>query len=125
MKLYRCGHFTDENLSKGNYWSNYITQCKPYYHGKISVIEIQLDEKQHKRYMLSRELKTLENHNGWGEWLRVYSQFDETYDQKYYYISKEYLEENSKVICEYTGEKSLRYLNKMLKEESKIIKKYC
>ena len=125
MVLYRCGHFTDENLSKGNYWSNYITQCKPYYHGKISVIEIQLDEKQHKRYMLSKELKTLENHNGWGEWLRVYSQYDEMYDQKYYYISKEYLEENSKVICEYTGEESLSYLNKKLKEESKIIKKYC
>ena len=125
MILYRCGHFTDENLSKGNYWSNYITQCKPYYHGKISVIEIQLDEKQHKRYMLSKELKTLENHNGWGEWLRVYSQYDEMYDQKYYYISKEYLEENSKVICEYTGEESLSYLNKKLKEESKINKKYC
>ena len=125
MILYRCGHFSDNNLSKGNYWSNFITQCKSYYCGKISVIEIQLDEKEHKRYMLSRELKTLENHNGWGEWLRVYSQFDEMYDQKYYYISKEYLEEHSKVICEYTGEESLSYLNKMLKEESKIIKKYC
>ena len=62
MILYRCGHFTDENLSKGNYWSNYITQCKPYFQGKISVIEIQLDEKKHKRYMLSKELKTLGNH---------------------------------------------------------------
>ena len=125
MILYRCGHFTDENLSKGNYWSNYITQCKPYFQGKISVIEIQLDEKKHKRYMLSKELKTLGKHDGWGEWLRVYSQYDEAYDQKYYYISKEYLEEHSKVIYEYTGEESLSYLNKMLKEESKIIKKYC
>ena len=75
--------------------------------------------------MLSRELKTLGAHDGWGEWLRVYSQYDEAYDQKYYYISKEYLEEHSKVIYEYTGEESLNYLNKMLKEESKIIKKYC
>ena len=125
MILYRCGHFSDSNLSKGNYWSNFITECKPYYRGKISVIEIQLDERYHKRYMLSKELKTLENHNGWGEWLRVYSQYDEAYDQKYYYISKEYLEKHSKVICEYTGEESLSYLNKKLKEESKIIKQYC
>lgn len=125
MILYRCGHFSDSNLSKGNYWSNFITECKPYYRGKISVIEIQLDEKEHKRYMLSRELKTLGDHNGWGEWVRVYSQYDGMYDQKYYYISKEYLEKYSKVIYEYTGEESLNYLNKMLKEESKIIKKYC
>ena len=61
MILYRCGHFSDITLSKGNYWSNFITQCKPYYCGKISVIEIQLDERYHKRYMLSKELKTLEN----------------------------------------------------------------
>ena len=125
MILYRCGHFSDNTLSKGNYWSNFITECKPYYRGKISVIEIQLDERYHKRYMLSKELKTLGSHDGWGEWLRVYSQYDEAYDQKYYYISKEYLEKYSKVICEYTGEKSLSYLNKKLKEESKIIKKYC
>ena len=125
MILYRCGHFSDNNLSKGNYWSNFITQCKPYYCGKISVIEIQLDEMYHKRYMLSKELKTLGSHDGWGEWLRVNSQYNEAYDQKYYYISKEYLDEHSKVIAEYTGEQSLEYLNNMLKEESKIIKKYC
>ena len=125
MILYRCGHFSDNNLSKGNYWSNFITQCKTYYCGKISVIEIQLDEKYHKRYMLSRELKTLGRHDGWGEWLRVNSQYNEAYDQKYYYISKEYLDEHSKVIAEYIGEQSLEYLNNMLKEESKIIKKYC
>ena len=125
MILYRCGHFSDNNLSKGNYWSNFITECKPYYRGKISVIEIQLDEIYHKRYMLSKELKTLGSHDGWGEWLRVYSQYNEAYDQKYYYISKEYLDEHSKVIAEYIGEQSLEYLNNMLKEESKIIKKYC
>ena len=65
MILYRCGHFSDNNLSKGNYWSNFITECKPYYRGKISVIEIQLDERYHKRYMLSKELKTLGSHDGW------------------------------------------------------------
>ena len=26
MILYRCGHFSDNNLSKGNYWSNFITE---------------------------------------------------------------------------------------------------
>ena len=82
MILYRCGHFSDITLSKGNYWSNFITECKPYYRGKISVIEIQLDERYHKRYMLSKELKTLGSHDGWGEWLRVYSQFDETVSNK-------------------------------------------
>ena len=92
MILYRCGHFSDNNLSKGNYWSNFITQCKSYYCGKISVIEIQLDVRYHKRYMLSKELKTLGSHDGWGEWLRVNSQYNEAYDQKYYYISKEYLD---------------------------------
>ena len=116
MILYRCGHFSDNNLSKGNYWSNFITQCKSYYCGKISVIEIQLDERYHKRYMLSKELKTLGSHDGWGEWLRVNSQYNEAYDQKYFYISKEYLDEHSKVIAEYTGEQSLEYLNNMLKK---------
>ena len=75
--------------------------------------------------MLSKELKTLGSHDGWGEWLRVNSQYNEAYDQKYYYISKEYLDEHSKVIAEYTGEQSLEYLKNMLKKESKIIKKYC
>ena len=75
--------------------------------------------------MLSRELKTLGSHDGWGEWLRVYSQYNEAYDQKYYYISKEYLDKYSKVIYEYTGEESLKYLNNKLKEEEILIKKYC
>lgn len=125
MKLYRCGHFTDDNLSKGNYWSNYITQCKPYYCGKISVIEIELDESFHKRYMLSKELKTMGSHDGWAEWTRCYSTYDEAYDQKYFYISREYLDKHSKVIAEYVGEESMIYLNKTLREEKEIIEKYC
>ena len=55
-------------------------------------------------------------------------QIDEWYKQLHYSTDNEidrYLEKYSKVICEYTGEESLSYLNKMLKEESKIIKKYC
>ena len=124
MILYRCGHFSDSNLSKGNYWSNFITECKPYYRGKISIIDIELDEKSRGRYMLSREIKTMGHSKSWAYWKRVISDFDEKYDQKYIYISPTYMKK-AKLIKEYTGEEALKYLEDKLKEEKIIIDKYC
>lgn len=125
IKLFRCGNKDDKHLSEGSYWSNYITQCKPYYRGKISIIEIDLQEKDRGKYLLSKDVKTVGNTKTWGMWSRVISNYGTEYDQNYYYISPNYLKKHSRLLEEYIGEKSYKFLQEQLKTEKLIIKKYC
>lgn len=125
IKLYRCGDKDDINLYRGSYWSNYLTQCKPYYRGKISIIEVDLNETEQGKYLLSKEVKLFGNTKTWGMWSRVISTYGTEYNQNYYYISPYYLKKHSRVLEEYIGEKSYKFLQEQLNTEKLIIEKYC
>lgn len=125
IKLFRCGDKEDINLYKGSYWSNYLTQCKPYYRGKISIIEVDLNETEQGKYLLSKEVKLFGNTKTWGMWSRVISTYGTEYNQNYYYISPYYLKKHSRVLEEYIGEKSYKFLQEQLNTEKLIIEKYC
>lgn len=125
IKLYRCGDKEDKNLYRGSYWSNYLIQCKPYYRGKISIIEVDLNETEQGRYLLSKDVKRFGNTKTWGMWTRVISSFGIEYDQNYYYISPDYLKNHSRLLEEYEGETSYKFLQEQLRIEKLIIKEYC
>lgn len=125
IKLFRCGSKEDINLCKGSYWSNYLTQCKPYYRGKISIVEVDLNETEQGKYLLSKEVKLFGNTKTWGMWSRVISTYGTEYNQNYYYISPYYLKKHSRVLEEYIGEKSYKFLQEQLNTEKLIIEKYC
>lgn len=121
LKLYRCGSKEDGNLCKGSYWSNYITLCKPYYKGKIAVIEVDLKDSEQGRYMLSKEIRAYGDSKSWGKWTRVISNYGEEYDRNYYYISPNYLQEHSTVLAEYVGEESYIKLCELIKKERELV----
>ena len=125
IKLYRCGDKDDINLCKGSYWSNYLTQCKPYYRGKISIVEVDLNETEQGKYLLSKDVKLFGNTKTWGMWTRVISSFGIEYDQNYYYISPDYLKNHSRILEENEGETSYKFLQEQLRIEKLIIKEYC
>lgn len=125
IKLFRCGSKEDINLCKGSYWSNYLTQCKPYYRGKISIVEVDLNETEQGKYLLSKEVKLFGNTKTWGMWSRVISTYGTEYNQNYYYISPYYLKKHSRLLEEYIGEKSYKFLQEQLNTEKLIIEKYC
>lgn len=116
VKLFRAGHSKDNNLEKGYWWANSIDLIKPYFKGKIVVIQIDLDPSMQKRYMLTKEIKTMGHHDGYGVWTREFSTIDEKYDKNYYYISPEYLKKSS-VIKKYVNKEAKKIINS-LKEEN-------
>ena len=118
MILFRAGYRDDKELSKGFWWSNSLWQVYPYFKGKLSVIEIDLSKFNEKRYMLTREIKVLGHHNGYGKWARHISTYGKEFDESYYYLSPSVLNE-ANVIAEVEGSKALELL-KGYKKDLKI-----
>lgn len=114
LLIYRAGHFSDETLEKGYWWSDSLDQVKPYFRGKIIIAEIEFDEKMEKKYILTKEIIKYGHHDGYGKWFRTLN--DNGEEENYYYISPSYLK-NLKIIKIYTGEEALDFLEKNIKKE--------
>ena len=97
MILFRTGYKDDKDLSKGFWWSNSLWQVYPYFKGKLSIIEIDLSKFNEKRYLLTREIKVLGHHNGYGKWARHISTYGEEFDENYYYLSPSVLKVIKKI----------------------------
>lgn len=117
IKLFRAGHKKDNNLEKGYWWANSIDLIKPYFKGRIVVIQIDLDPSMQKRYMMTKEIDSMGHHNGYGIWPREISTIDEKYDKNYYYISPEYLKK-SYVIKQFTNKEAEKIINSLEKEDA-------
>lgn len=112
MILFRAGNVADDNLKEGNWWSNSLKQIKPYFKGKVTIIEITLHEAKRKRYMLTKEIKKYGHHDGFGVWTRTFSNYSEDLDENYYYISPIYLKKYAKVLDEFEGLDALKEAKK-------------
>ena len=117
IKLFRAGHKKDNNLEKGYWWVNSIDLIKPYFKGKIVIIQIDLDPSMRKRYMMTKEINFMGHHNGYGIWPREISTIDEKYDKNYYYISPEYLKK-SHVIKQFTDKEAEKIIDSLEKEDT-------
>ena len=84
-----------------------------------------LNETEQGKYLLSKDVKLFGNTKTWGMWTRVISSFGIEYDQNYYYISPDYLKNHSRILEEYEGETSYKFLQEQKRIEKLIIKEYC
>lgn len=107
MLLFRAGNIEDPNLEKGNWWSNSLKRVKPYFRGKIVVIEIPLMKEEEQRFLVSKEVKKFGHHDGYGVWTKKVSDISEDLNENYYYISPKYLETYGKMINQFESINSL------------------